>query len=634
MKILVLLFSILSLRDVAIAEDHLYWEKDPLFAYMLLSTEQVDRNGDGKPDFWKSIKGDSREIAFDTTLRNGSPNLVFTFSGPGPWVKQVETFEVGEFSQLVTEVVGANKHGRIVTVSKYFMNSDQIIVEKRTPLTNGGIQVETTIDGKTILSEQGGEYSHVTFYENEASNCLADSPNNLLRPTTVNQILHRLADGINVASNCENVVLGNGNQAIRFNTAADLKNELQSIINQGQQCMRALKDQAGNHSSQQATRLADEMLANVFADADRRNASQKLTVTCNVPDEAKKSIYARATDVNQSHFPELMLNPQTLNKTNYGQIVMHEMLHMSGTPGHSHTHNYDDPSAPDLAQACAVCCFPGDTQLVNQVSTDMNLDLSNTQELRNRSCNICAGHYSLAQQQVEYARTEMAQGNMTSYRLAAFELRKAVVNDPNNVEAWRLLAHAMAQVRPKLIDRDAKIVLAFRKAIELEQDAQKKQQLQNHPTYLAVLNRMKSSNDNGPGLLDLHRYIRTDQNDLEPVLKDKIVDLEVERAHVRVILQSCPDFRANSSCSDQLHDAFIAYKGRLDALKQTNSSLGRLTDKIHDSMMDGVSAEYNRHVRMYRCVNDGNGTVRSCFMQYYNNPPKTSTDYMDWFNRP
>ena len=345
---------------------------------------------------------------------------------------------------------------------------------------------------------------------------------------------------------------------------------------------------------------------------------------------------ARATDITKPNFPLITLNPTNLSNKDFRMTSFHELLHMGGSHGHPHIHDYNNPAAPDLAQACAACCFGDSLQVSSSESTAMRLGIANGQELKNLNCKICAGHFPrLSDQQVAYAKSELAQGNPTSFRLAIFELRKAVTNDPQNQEAWRLMAYALATLSPpRNIDTDFKALAAYEKAIAL--DPTQPSPLRNDPNYKRIKSLVSRSNmTHGQTMWEYRGYTGVQEGAPgNKAFQNKIIALETNRAGLRMALQGCHDFSVGNPCRQQLDQAIVAYRDSRRSVLAAEKTGRHLGNRINM-----LNQEYHRHTNIYNCVIGKDAAPRTpdqCFQQAYqlNSDNQRSDQYRDWVLRP
>ncbi len=609
--------------------------EDALTDFILSDRLIEDRNLDGKADLWRRFAEDGSltEIAFDSGFSSAKPDLTYVFEGNQKWVRRLEVFKSGPVRRIVTYRGALTAHGsrlRIETENR----AGKLTVRELEPLQNGGFRVSTTSGGKTLSWQEGGDYSNLAFFETGATRCLGADPLARLASTEVAAITAEIAGGVIPAGDCAGGMTLSGNgDPVTFGSAASVRDMVRSVVNDGLACLRNLKAPDGTTPSQQANRLADELLANVFSDAGRRDRPASLVVHCSVPVEKQKTTYAVAAPVTQIDFPRLSLNPSTLNRSNHPQVVFHEMLHMTGTAGHPHVHNYQNPGAADLAQVCAACCFQGDTT-VNATAAPV-VPITTVAQLRQESCNTCAGHFTpLSRQQVAYARTELVQGNNASYKYANYELRKAVINEPGNREAWLLLAESSRLIRPSTIDRDFRALAGYRRAYALSTTDADRDAVRNSPQYLALQRKLAQLNDReGNTMLQARAYVDREQTTLDSSVRKAILDLEAERAKLRIVIQSCSDFSSGSTCSTQATAALSSYRAKNQAFGTANAAVTNTRERSPSYAVTQANAEVARHERLLTCMQSG-GSADSCFNTAYGNPGRGSLEAQDWNNQP
>jgi len=473
-------------------------------------------------------------------------------------------------------------------------------------------------------------------------NCLDANPLGLLRAPDVTRITSQLANGFSVNSNCNNVTFGDGANRQNFPSVDAFKQEVTSIMTTGLSCLRALRAPTGGGPSFKATRTADELLANVFSSPERRNDSNKLRITCEVPDAKKKTAYAMGTDILDSEFPTLRLNPPVLNKNNYKQIMFHELLHMTGSNGKPHVHNYGNCQAEDRVPACAACCFRSEESINSSVNTSLNLGLSSYEALKELSCKVCAGHFdTLDKAMVAYAKTELVQGNQTSYKYAAFELRKAVLINPQNSEAWLLLAQSLNLVSPTLIERDMRIWGAYQKAIDTAASEAEKDRIKNSADYVALKNKLyRQTSTSGQTFYDLRGYKRSETTRLSTNIQDLILNFESKRAVMKMGLQSCGPQPSGSDCEARITALNNEYRLAYVQLNKANKATSRSTMEpiqISSDIIDNLKAEAEFFNDTFiPCLRTGDGDVEKCWEKSFPKQAanKQSIDAQDWRARP
>lgn len=237
-----------------------------------------------------------------------------------------------------------------------------------------------------------------------------------------------------------------------------------------------------------------------------------------------------------------------------------------------------------------------------------------------------------------YAKTELAQGNQTSYKYAGFELRKATLLNPQNSEAWLLLAQSLDLVSPTLIERDMRIWGAYEKAIETAADEAAKQRIRSNPDYQALKTKLyRQTSTSGQTFYDIRGYKRTDTTRISPATQDAILKFESKHALFKMALQSCGPQTPDSACETRIDEFNNAYRQAYVDLKNANlKTVGKTSTMggdISDGIIDNLKAEakaYND--KLIPCVRQGQGNVEQCWEKTFPNlaSNKNAIETQDW----
>jgi hypothetical protein len=421
-----------------------------------------------------------------------------------------------------------------------------------------------------------------------------------------------------VHSSCHNFKLVGNDGSADKGTAlppATIKSRLTGIINTGVQCMRNLKAADGTTPAHTSNRMADELLANVYARANNESA-KKLNIRCDRPaarvNEAgyANNVMATTSNFADPEFPSIFLN--RLPEERFDQTVFHELLHLSGTQGHQCLHRNNDAREMDRIQSCAACCFP----IANSVTTNTDFkllvpEIRSDEQLKQLSCNVCSGNLSVVDSMIAYAKTEIAQGGGTSLKYAAIELRKAVQLDPNNYEAWRLLGEVLNLFANPTDARQMRVVAALDQAAAHAPNEAARRSILASASYQRA-NRF--SRTEAAGRLTTGNYLTRSASTAD---QDLALQYEKKRSLFLMTINSCgPHIETTSgpNCHDlaTTHLAAMAQEYKLMAKKNSESK-----SAMYRPYNEETLTRMRNMIKTYRdvalpCLQNAGGSIQSC----------------------
>ena len=322
----------------------------------------------------------------------------------------------------------------------------------------------------------------------------------------------KIDDRIEVDANCTGKsVPGTGNQAI--------KDTVKEVLNEGIRCLRDL-------GGPTASKMADSLVANVLTPAGTPGHSRPpLHIGCQLPlgTEVSASGTTAAVSVKNTDcdYPALYVSPGNMDGKVSKQTVFHELLHLAGIHGKQCFHNYSQAGAMELVEPCAAACIP------SAGSRPGDKFITET------SKKLCRGDFKNdpAKHAIEYAKTQSLQ---RQFAVAAQELRKAVMYDPTNGEAWHSLATNLQELPPHP-ERDLRILASMEMALKMTTDPAARDKIKNDPLYTSARSNLFANSD-PRGYLSRHYFgdkiPTTEQTDLA-------VKVLVGRTIAQMTLESC-----------------------------------------------------------------------------------------------